>query len=93
MADAFPPPSRGRAGYVAGDPKPEVMVLKDLEPVFHLGTTRMWQLEKAGELAFLEIKPRIGHKARYSGKKVQAWIDGELAQPHRSFRSFGKGAR
>jgi hypothetical protein len=84
---------RGRAGAVApGDPKPEVMVLKDLEPILHLGTTRVWQLEKAGELAFLEILPRIGNKARYSGKKVQAWIDGELAAPPRAF-SFGKGRR
>lgn len=85
--------TRGQSGYVDGDPKPEVMVLKDLESVLHLGTTRMWQLERAGELAFLEILPRIGNKARYSGKKVQAWIDGELATPPRSFRSFGKGAR
>lgn len=86
-------PSHGRAGYVDGDPKPEVMVLKDLEPVLHLGTTRVWQLEKAGELVFLEILPRVGNKARYSGKKVQQWIDGELAAPARPFSSFGRGRR
>jgi hypothetical protein len=84
---------RGLASYVEGQPKPEVMVLKDLEPILHLGTTRIWQLEKAGELVFLEILPRVGNKARYSGKKVQAWIDGELAAPVPAFRSFGRGRR
>jgi len=33
--------------------------------------------ERAGEFARFELLPRMGNRPRFSGKKVQAWLDGE----------------
>jgi hypothetical protein len=63
--------------HLLGEPLPSVLRLADLARVIGLSRHRAWALETAGELAFLEILPRIGARARYSGTKVQRWIDGD----------------
>jgi hypothetical protein len=67
---------RGRSAHHVGDPLPAVMLLGDLARVLGLGSSQAWQLERAGELERFEL-PRVGKRVRYSGKKVQAWLDGE----------------
>jgi hypothetical protein len=69
--------ARGKTKHRVGDALPAVLLLSDLAELLGLGMTRVWELERAGDFAHLEILPRVGKRARYSGKKVQAWIDGE----------------
>jgi hypothetical protein len=77
--------TRGLA-YVAGEPIPSVLVRADLAALLHLGTTQAWKLEKAGAFKFLELTPAIGRRARYSGKLVQQWIEGQTE----TSRFFGR---
>lgn len=77
-------PAEGRRGGVygasafrVGELLPGVLYLEDLAAILSVKQARAYQLEKAGELAAFEMRPRIGHRARYSGKKVQQWLDGE----------------
>lgn len=69
--------TRGKTAVHVGDPLAAVMLVSDLAALLGVGATQAWHMEKAGEFAHLEILPRVGNRARYSGKKVQAWIDGE----------------
>lgn len=71
------PGKRGHSTHRVGDQLPAVLVLSDLEPIFGLGIKRLWHLEQLGELKKFETRDRIGGRVRYSGKKVQAWLDGE----------------
>jgi hypothetical protein len=76
-----------------GEPLPAVMTLAQLAKVLGLGSTRAGDLQRAGEFAFLECVPRVGNRPRYSGKKVQQWIDGEQqaeAEPPRRAGAFGR---
>lgn len=68
-----------------GDPLPAVMVLADLAHIFGVGARRAQQLRASGAFEVFELLPRIGAMPRYSGKRVQAWLDGELAAPSRVF--------
>jgi hypothetical protein len=45
--------------------------------ILSLGRTRAYELQATNELKQFELRPRIGNVARYSGKKVQAWLDGD----------------
>lgn len=69
--------TRGKTAHQVGDPLPAVMLVSDLAALLGVGATQAWHMEKGGEFAHLEILPRVGKRARYSGKKVQTWIDGE----------------
>jgi hypothetical protein len=84
----------GRSVHKVGEPLPQVLVLSDLAAILGVGTTQAWQLEHDGELAKFECLPRVGKRRRYSGKKVQAWVDGEgeAAEPSRYFASARKAA-
>jgi predicted DNA-binding transcriptional regulator AlpA len=64
----------------AGEALPAVLVLRDLAELLGLGPTRVWELYKAGEFARFELLPRLGNRPRFSGKKFQAWIEGEEDQ-------------
>jgi hypothetical protein len=70
--------------YRVGDRLPAVLELKDLEAVLGLAHARIWALYEAGDFAFALLSPTIGNKPRFSGKKIQAWIDREpLETAHR----------
>jgi hypothetical protein len=82
LAPTITPPTTSAADdaptrYRVGDRLPAVLELKDLEAVLGLGHARIWQLYEAGEFAFALLSPMVGNKPRFSGKKLQAWIDGE----------------
>ena len=66
---------RGHGTHKVGDPLPSVLLLSDLVPLLGLSVTRLWHLEQRGDFAHWEMTPRIGDRARYSGKKIQAWLD------------------
>jgi len=72
------PAGRGHSTHRVGDRLPAVLVLSDLAPIFGLKVSQLGELERAGDLEPFELKPRVGKRARYSGKKLQAWLDGEL---------------
>lgn len=77
-------------GPRVGETLPAVLLLPDLARLLGLSLKRTYALAAAGEFDRWEIRPRIAKRWRFSGKKVQAWIDGETETPARSFR---KGAR
>jgi predicted DNA-binding transcriptional regulator AlpA len=60
-----------------GEPLPAVMVLQDFESVLGLGHSRVWELYEKKAFATFEILPRLGGRPRFSGARVQAWIDGQ----------------
>jgi hypothetical protein len=66
-------------GILPADLPRRVLVLRQLGPIFGLKHSALGRLELAGDLKRFEILPRVGKRARYSGKKLQAWYDGELA--------------
>jgi hypothetical protein len=55
------------------------MVLQDFEGVLGLGHSRVWELYENDAFAKFEILPRLGNRPRFSGARVQAWIDGQAA--------------
>jgi hypothetical protein len=74
-------PSAPAPRYRVGEPLPQVLTLRELGPILGLGYTRLWQLEKAGELERFECPDVIGNKKRYSGRKLQAWAEAQDAEP------------
>jgi predicted DNA-binding transcriptional regulator AlpA len=76
----------------AGETLPAVLVLRDLEELLGLGHSRIWDLYRAGEFARFELRPQLGNRPRFSGARVQAWIDGE-AQPEREPSRYFASAR
>jgi hypothetical protein len=79
----------GRSAFRVGEPLPGVLFLKDLGDILDVGLARAYQLEHAGELVAFEMKPPVGGRRRYSGKKVQQWLDGDGEAP----RFFGSARR
>lgn len=63
--------------FKAGEALPAVLVLRDLAELLDLGSSRTWELYQAGEFARFELLPRLGNRPRFSGARVQAWIDGQ----------------
>lgn len=72
---------RGHTNHRLGDRLPAILVLSDFGPLLGLKTSRLAALQAAGDLECFELLPRVGARRRYSGKKVQAWLDGELPLP------------
>jgi hypothetical protein len=93
MSDTAPTTGTyGHSSYRVGEPLPLVLVLEDLAVILGVGKSRAYQLEHDGELAHLECLPRVGKRRRYSGKKVQAWVDGDGAEESTS-RYFQAGRK
>jgi len=85
---------RSPSRFHAGDALPAVLVLRDLAELLGLGATRTWELYQAGEFARFELQPRLGNRPRFSGARLQAWIDGEEeAQPETASRYFASARR
>ena len=81
----------GRSRFRVGDPLPLVLTSAEVGGILDYGAARTSQLKKVGAFDLFEILPRIGPSARYSGKKVQQWLDGGLEAPKSSH--FGIGSR
>jgi len=78
----------GHSPFQVGVPLPGVLYLDDLALILEIGRSRAYGLQAANAFAQWELRPRIGNTARYSGRKVQAWLDGEdQTQPSRYFAS------
>ena len=77
--------------FRAGDALPTVLVLRDLAELLALGSSRTWELYQQGEFARFELLPRLGNRPRFSGKKVQAWL--ELEDEAVESRYFKAGRR
>jgi len=85
--DTPPPKSRrkpqrepgvyGRSTFRVGEPLPPILVIADMAAILDVSLQRGYQLHHANELIAFELKPRIGNRPRYSGKKVQQWLDGD----------------
>jgi hypothetical protein len=80
-------PVYGRSPFRVGDPLPGVLYLGDLAAILELSYGRATHLQAANEFVIFEMRPRVGGTARYSGKKVQAWLDGEAESTQRYFKS------
>jgi hypothetical protein len=100
VVDDAPPattPAAPRRRRLVGDPLPAVCELKDVAELLGLGATRVWDLYQAHELDFALLQPAVGNKPRFSGKKLQAWCDGELdleaAASAPAMRQFFSGGR
>jgi len=80
--------------FRAGDALPAVLVLRDLAELLGLGTSRTWELYQRGEFARFELLPRLGNRPRFSGKKLQAWLDpdDQAETPSRYFKA-GRAAK
>ena len=63
-----------------GDPLPAILVLRDLGELLGLGHSRVWDLYRAGEFARFELMPRLGNRPRFSGARLQSWIEGTEAE-------------
>jgi hypothetical protein len=84
-------PALSSPRFRAGDALPAVLVLRDLGGLFGFGTSRTWELYQQGEFARFELLPRLGNRPRFSGKKLQAWL--ELEEPETESRYFKAGRR
>jgi hypothetical protein len=83
------------ARFLAGDTLPAVLVLRDMGDIFGWGTSRTYDLYKQGEFARFELLPRMGNRPRFSGKKVQAWLeleDGAVETQSRYFKNSRRAA-
>lgn len=69
----------GASAFRIDAPLPGVLYLDDLALILEIGRTRAYELQAANEFKQFELRPRIGNVARYSGRKVQAWLNGEDA--------------
>lgn len=79
-----------------GDPLPAILVLRDLAELLGLGHSRVWDLYRAGEFARFELLPRLGNRPRFSGARIQAWMEGTPAveaTPTEGSRFFGSARR
>jgi len=94
MSDTVTPAAGtyGRSSFRVGEPLPLVLVLEDLAAILGVGRSQAYALEHAGELAPLECLPRVGGRRRYSGKKVQAWVDGEGEEVESRYFQAGRKA-
>src|SRR5262245_10452434 len=70
---AVPVPDRPHVG----DRLPAILDLTSLGQLLGLSQSRIWRLYHAGEFDFARLEPTVGNVPRFSGKKLQAWIDGE----------------
>jgi len=61
---------------MSDEPYPPVMYADDLARLLRRSVTRVRFLAGRGEFDAVEILPRTLPR-RYSGKKVQAWIEGQ----------------
>lgn len=61
-----------------GDPLPAVLLLPDLIAILNLSASHLQRLERDGWLKPFELLPHIGHQQRYSGRKIQDWLDGKV---------------
>ena len=78
----------------AGEALPAVLVLRDLADLLGLKSSRVWDLYQAGDFARFELLPRLGNRPRFSGARVQAWIDGtEAAVDAARFTAAGRRRR
>jgi len=77
--------------FRAGDALPAVLVLRDLAELLGLGASRTWELYQRGEFARFELLPRLGNRPRFSGKKLQAWLD--LDEPSEIESRYFKAGR
>jgi hypothetical protein len=80
-----------RRRHLVGDPLPAVCELKDVGELLGLGSTRVWELYQAHAFDFALLQPAVGNKPRFSGKKLQAWSDGELEVDASATRHFFGG--
>jgi hypothetical protein len=72
-----------------GDALAAVLLLSDLARLLNVSAEWAWKLEREGAFDAFELVPRIGKRRRYSGKKVQAWLDGQTTDAPAS-RYFGR---
>jgi predicted DNA-binding transcriptional regulator AlpA len=91
--DARDAPAGHGSTYHVGEPLPLVLVLRDLEQILGLSATRAWRLWKQGEFRQFELE-MIGNRPRFSGARVQAWLDGHrLETPETNSRRYFTSAR
>ena len=81
--------------FRAGDPLPAILLIADLAVLLGLSRARIYELHGTGELARFEVVPRLGNRPRFSGARVQAWLDGTAdAEPVTAgSRYFGAARR
>ena len=91
VVDPDAPRVYGNSPFRVGVPLPGVLYLLDLALILSIGRTRAHMLQAANEFRMWELKPRIGNVARYSGKKVQAWLEGEDASEASRFFASARG--
>ena len=80
-------PCYGRSPFRVGEPLPGVLYLADLAAMLDVKMSRAYDLQARNELVQFEMRPRIGGIARYSGRKVQQWLDGDAQTQPRYFKS------
>ena len=78
-ADAPLPRVYGQSPFPVGEPLPGVLYLADLAAILGVKMSRAYDLQARNELMQFEMRPRIGGIARYSGVKVQRWLEGDDA--------------
>jgi hypothetical protein len=75
--------------FKVGETLPAVCTVSDVARVLGVSVSAVHKLREAGRLREF-LLPSLGdRKARYCGRKLQAWLDGEFA----SHRSFGRRHR
>lgn len=79
--------------FRAGEPLPAVLVLRDLAELLGLGSSRTWELYQRGDFARFELLPKLGNRPRFSGTKLQAWLEGQAEEPESRYFKAGRRAR
>jgi hypothetical protein len=87
------PPVYGKSTFRVGDPLPVVLTARELGAILGYSPQRSSELKKAGAFDLFENLPRVGLSPRYSGKKVQQWLDGDLDIQRGRFFGSRRGNR
>jgi predicted DNA-binding transcriptional regulator AlpA len=86
-------PAETAPRFRAGEPLPAILLLADLAVLLGLSRARIYELYGNGEFARFEVLPRLGNRPRFSGARVQAWIDGTVEPVTAGSRYLGAARR
>lgn len=82
----------GRSRFLAGQPLPPVLTLAEVGAILGYARTRIYELFNAGQFERWQLKPHLeGTRPKFSGRKLQAYLDGE--EPEQETRHYFGGAR
>ena len=74
-ASARPPVAPVRRRYAVGDTLPMVLTGAEFAALLEVSASTLWR--RRAQLRALEVRPAVARTPRYSGPKIQRWLEGQ----------------